>query len=490
MSDGARRRRSLQSRRAIAACLVGLCGCAAGPDFRRPPPPPVGAYLPPEESGPALEGDTEGAQRVLLGQNIPAQWWALFHSPRLDELLRRVIAANQTLVAAKATLAQAEEGIVQARAGLYPQADLLASAHRGNVVAGGPVTNLFSVGPSVSFSLDVFGASRRRVEQATALAENQRYQLAAAYLTLTGNSVTQAISLASAGLLIATVEDLIRNDERNLDLTRSAFKAGKVAKADVLTAEAQLASDRTQLPALHQQLSIARHALSVLSGQAPGASSTPDLSIEELAVPDGLPLSLPAEFVRQRPDILAAEAVLHADSAAIGVATAQMFPSITLSANVFQEALSFANLFGSSAHWGLGASAEAPLFHGGALASQRRAAIDAYEAALATYEQTVVVAFGQVADGLSALEHDAEMVSASRKAVDIAAQSLAVQRSSYAAGKTSALQLITAENTYSTARIGYVRALGQRLTDVAQLLVAVGGGWWNEDGLVSSRPAP
>ena len=194
-----------------------------------------------------------------------------------------------------------------------------------------------------------------------------------------------------------------------------------------------------------------------------------------------MPVSLPSELVHQRPDILASEALLHADSAAIGMATAQLYPSITLSASLSQEAQSLASLVRSASRaWDASAGVDAPLSRGGALRAQQRAAIDAYNAELATYQQTILLAFGQVADVLSALEHDAELVSASHRSVDIAGASLALQRSGYAAGKTSALQLIVAENTYSSARLGYVRAIGQRLSDTAQLFIALGGGWWNE----------
>jgi NodT family efflux transporter outer membrane factor (OMF) lipoprotein len=478
------------------ACLaLALEGCVVGPSWQRPAPPDVGAYLPPEPAAAPSASQPAGpprpedaAQRIALGRQIPAQWWGLFHSPRLDETLRQAIAASHSLAAARATLAQAQEGIVEARAALYPQADLGASARRGTSAARG-VANLFSLGPSVSYSLDAFGGTRRRVEQQTALAEGERYQLAAAYLTLTGNVVTTAITIAATRFQIATVEDLIKNDQKNLDLVQREFDAGKVARSEVLTAAAQLQSDRVQLPSLGQQLSVARHQLAVLAGKAPGQAPAADFDIDELTLPDDLPLSLPSELVRRRPDILAAEAQLHADSAAIGVATAQLYPSITLSASLAQESLALASLFQSASRvWSVGSSLEAPLYRGGALGAQRRAAIDAYTAQLAIYQQTILQAFGQVADVLSALEHDAESVAASRRARDIAAASLALQRSSYAAGKTTALQLIAAENTYSEARLSYVRAVGQRLTDTAQLFIAAGGGWWNDDAL--GAPAP
>ncbi|MBV8199829.1 MAG: efflux transporter outer membrane subunit [Acidobacteria bacterium] len=481
---------------ALAPLAAGLAiwagSCAVGPDFKRPAPPAIDSYLPPaaEAPGPQQselpEGPAAAAQRVELGRQIPARWWELFHCSRLDATLRQAIAASNSLAAARATLAQAREAVVVARAALYPQLDAGASVRR-EIAGTGGAANAFSLGPSAGYSIDAFGGTRRRIEQQAALAENQGYQLAAAYLTLTGNAVTTSIAIASTRLQIATVEDLIRNDQRNLSLVQRELDAGKVARSEVLTAEAQLAADRTQLPNLRQQLSVSRHALSVLAGEPPAAWSPPDFDVAEFTLPDDLPVSLPSELVRQRPDILAAEAQLHADSAAIGVATAEAYPSITLSASLLQDSMALARLLASASRsWSVGSNLDAPLYHGGALAAQRRAAVDAYNAQLAVYRQTVLQAFGQVADVLSALEHDAELMSASRRALEIAAASLALQRSSYAAGKTSALQLIVAENTYSEARLGNVRAASQRLADTAQLFIAVGGGWWNDRELASS----
>ena len=525
---GPRAARALALTLALVLPPVLLQSCVVGPSWKAPAPPDVGAYLPPEPAtpppdssqsaarsaqpaspanpgtpaaaaSPPTAGGAGGAespaiasQRIALGREIPDQWWNLFHSQRLDETLRQAIAASYSLAAARATLAQAQEAILEARAALFPQADLGASARRGTGAGGARgVSNLFSLGPTASYSIDAFGGTRRRVEQETALAAAQRYQLAAAYLTLTGNTVTEAITIASTRFQIATVEDLIKNDQKNLDLVQREFDAGKVARSEVLTAAAQLESDRIQLPTLNQQLSVARHALSVLAGRPPGQGSPPDFDIDELALPDDLPLSLPSELVRRRPDILAAEAELHADSAAIGVATAQLYPSITLSASLAQDALTLAGLFQAAGRtWSVGGSLDAPLYHGGALNAQRRAAIDAYQAQLATYQQTVLLAFGQVADTLSALQHDAESVAVSQRARDIAARSLALQRSSYAAGKTSALQLISAENTYSETRLSYVRAVGQRLADTAQLFIAAGGDWRNDGGPAAPAPHP
>lgn len=492
MSDRARSNGRGLPAALLASAALWLPACAGvGPNFERPPAPGVKGYLPPEASQKEEEvGREAAAQRIALGQSISGQWWDLFHSPRLDGAVHQAIAANGTLAAAKANLRQALQVIAESRAGFYPQLDLEAGAHRGTQ-ANGAVANVFSVGPSLSFTIDAFGEARRRVEQATALAESQRYELAAAYLAVTGNLVAQAVAIATARAQIAAVEDVIKNDQKNLDLVQRSFDAGKVAKADVLTAAAQLAADRTQLPPLYQERSVARHALAVLSGRATGGDPPPDFEILEFLLPNDLPVSLPSELVRQRPDILSAEALLHADSAAIGVATAAMFPSITLSASLTQNAATLASLFkAASTAWSTGADLDAPLFRGGALAAQRRAAIDAYQAALATYQQTVLQAFGQVADALSALQHDAEAVAVSERAMEVANASLALQRSSFAAGKTTALQLIAAENTYSNSLLGGARARGQQFSDTALLLVAVGGGWWNDKDLAGAAQIP
>lgn len=475
--------------------IVGLASCAVGPDFVRPAPPAAVGYTSSEVPPVVAPGANQAEQRLATGQTVSAQWWQLFHSERLNQVLQQAIAGNRTLETARATLAQAQQAVIQARGGFYPQVNLSAMAQRQRasssglggagsaVIASAPV-NLYSVGATVSYAPDAFGGTRRRVEQQEALAESQRYQLAAAYLTLTGNAVSQAINIASARLQVSVVEAIIADDEQNLRLVQTKFDAGKAARSDVLTAESQLANDRTQLPPLRQQLSAARHALSILAGKFPAEWSPPDFDFAEYALPEELPASLPSQLVRQRPDILAAEAQLHANSAAIGVATAQMYPDITLSGSISLESLSTATLFqGSSRIWSVVSELTAPVFHGGALEAQKQGAVEAFRASLATYQQTVLQAFGQVADTLRALGHDAELTAAQKRALDTSSESLALQRLSYEAGKSSLLQLLDAERTQQQARLGYARAQAQRFQDTAQLFVAMGGGWWNDKEL-------
>jgi NodT family efflux transporter outer membrane factor (OMF) lipoprotein len=330
----------LRSRRAIAltaSVTALLTGCAVGPDYKPPAPPPQKGYTSAGVPQPPSPGGNDTDQRFTLGKKISGDWWTLYHSERLNQVLQQAIGGNRSLVAAQATLRQAQQVVVQAAGALYPQVSLNAGANREKAslaVEGIPGTqgpfNLYSVGPSVSYVLDPFGGNRRRVEQQSALAQYQGYQMDAAYLTLTGNAVTQALNIASARAQMKAVEDIIASDEHNLQLVQTEFKAGEATRIDIESATSQLASDRTLLPPLRQQLSVARHALAVLVGKAPTDWSPPDFDLADFTLPGDLPVSLPSDLVHQRPDILSSEAQLHAASAAIGVATAQLYPNITL----------------------------------------------------------------------------------------------------------------------------------------------------------------
>ncbi|HEX4023131.1 MAG TPA: efflux transporter outer membrane subunit [Steroidobacteraceae bacterium] len=475
----------------LAAVTVLLSACAVGPDFVPPPPPAVRTYdtgAPPGD-GTGKAAAVSGGARTAVGADVPAQWWQLFRAPALDQTLRLALADNPTLEAANATLAAAREAIIVARAGFLPQLGASAGVQRSGTSLGGSAgaavpardSSLYSVGLTAGYSFDAFGgATRRLVEQQRSLAEEQRYQLAAAYLSLTGNVVSEVLTIASTRAQLSATQDLLADDQKNLDLTQREFEVGAAARTDVLTAQSQLASDQTELPSLQQQLAQARHALAILVGKAPAEWSAPDYELQRFTLPSSLPLSLPSALVRQRPDILASEAQLHADSAAVGIAVAQEYPSITLSADLTREGLGAADLFqGMDALWDVGGALTQPLFRGGALRAQTRAARDTLRAQAADYREVVLTAFGQVADDLRALEHDADRVGAYQRSLAAARESLVLQRASYAAGKTSVLQLIDAERSYSQALLGSVGASSQQLQDAVQLFVALGGGWWN-----------
>jgi NodT family efflux transporter outer membrane factor (OMF) lipoprotein len=475
----------------FAGALGMLCGCAVGPDFSRPEPPRAAGYGPSAiQLGAAGPADVQ--QHLLPGERVVGQWWELFHSRELNDTLALAIAGSPTLDSARATLAQARQAVIVAAGALYPQADAGAGATRERVSTevpsspGHAVENLFSVGPMVSFSPDIFGGVRRKVEQQGALAEVQRYELAAAYLSLTGNAVTQAIDIASAREQINAVTDIIAVDQRNLDLVRIEQEAGKAAMTDVLSAQSQLAVDRALLPPLSQQLSAAGDALTQLVGRTPAEWTPPAFDLSALSLPTELPVSLPSILVHERPDILAGEAQLHAASAAIGVATAQLYPNVTLTASWTQAAASTGTLFqNSNSLWGVGAALTAPLFHGGALTAQRREAVDAFAAQLAVYRQTVLQAFGQVADILQALDHDAAALDAQRQALDTAQESLGLSQESYKEGQSSFIQVLQAQRLFAQARLGYAQARSQRYLDTAQLFEAMGGAWqdWKDPAM-------
>ncbi len=468
--------------RFISASLLFLVisSCAVGPDFEHPAPPQVDSYTSVAMPAALTPGGGEPSQAFVMGQTLSAQWWEVYNSQRLNQVIIEALAGNPTLESAKATLAQAQQLLIAARGGFYPQVDIGASAQRQHA-GDAPITNLYSLGGTVSYVPDVFGGTRRGVEQQEALADNQRYQLAAAYLALTGNAVTQSLNIAAIRLQISAVQDILADDEKNLQLVQLKFEGGKASHLDVLTAESQLSNDKTLLPSLKQQLSEARHALTILTGKFPGQWNAPDFDLAEFSLPAQLPVTLPSELAHKRPDILAAEARLHAASAAIGVATSRLYPTITLSGSWIAESSSTTTLFQSSNQFrNLLANLTFPIFHGGALRAQKQAAIDAYQSSLALYQQTVLTAFGQVADVLRALEHDSELVEAQNHALENSSRSLELHRLSYQAGKSDLLQFLDAERAYQQARLGYARAQAQRFQDTAQLFVAMGGGWWDE----------
>lgn len=471
---------------------AALSACTVGPNFSEPATPATSRYVPAGEVTPSNDaGPNAPRQTTVVGAKIAADWWTLFHSAQLDEVVKAAIAGNHTLEAAQAHLASAREAVIAANGGLYPQIDFSAAAAREKVNTSSlglkpgafhlPANfNLYSVGPTASYDLDVFGGTRRLIEEESALADVKSYQLDAAYLSLTGNTVLQAVQIASLRAQLKAVDDIVGIDRANLDLVRKSHDAGVAPEADVVSAENQMATDETLRPPVEQQLSQAQHGLAILIGRAPGDWLPPEFDLAGLTLPEDVPVSLPSTLVHQRPDILAAEAQLHAASAAVGVASANLYPNIRLSASASLAALTPSAVFDkSSLIWSVAAGLTAPIFHGGTLEAEKRAAVDDLRGALADYEQTVLVSFGQVADLLQALAHDAELLQTQQRALESASSAVRLQRLGYSGGGTGVLPVLDAERQYQKARLGYVQAEAQRYQDTAQLFVAMGGGWWN-----------
>jgi len=460
----------------ILLCLAAvLAGCKVGPDFKRPEPPATDRYTSKESSNPD--------QQIALGATLDRQWWHLFESEAIDNVVKRALEGNRTLVAANATLAQANE-LANAQAGsLYPQVNMSAGLGRQKYGAQFfgtfqklPPFTYYALGPTVSYALDYTGGTARSVEQQFAEAEYQKQQLNAAYLMVTGNAVIHCLRIALLQGEIATVEAILEEDRQNRKLVQVAFEAGSVSRTDVVSAESQLAGDTTLLSPLRQQLSEARHALAIIMGQFPGNEAPTEIDLSQVTLPRNLPVSLPSELVHHRPDILASEAQLHAATAAVGVATSNLYPHIVLSGSLTMQSTILRRLFEgeNNAYNGIG-SLTAPLFDGGTLRAQKRAAIDAMQATAANYQQTVLTAFGQVADSLEALDHDAEQLDAQAHAQSAARENVDLTRRSYNEGNVGVLQVLDAERLYQNARLGYVRAQAQRYMDTVQLFLALGG---------------
>ena len=456
-----------------------------GPDFTRPSSPDTVSY----DGESAADQVIDPAQTLKSGGDIPAQWWALFHSPALSQLVAQSVARNPDLDAADAALraAQANEnaGITE----LFPTIGGSLGAQReksSGATAGGlfpgTIFNLYNATASVSYGFDLWGGTRRGIEELAAQTDQAEFEKRAAYVTLTGNVVTAAITEAGLRDQIAATETIVADQEKILALFRTRLAAGAIARTAVLQQETSLANAQAQLPMLRHQLAVTRHLLSVLGGQLPSQAPDAEFHLSDLTLPAEVPVSLPSRLVEQRPDIRAAEADLHAASAAIGVAEAARLPQITLTADIGSMANKIGNLFTpGSGIWAFGGSVSQSLFDAGALGFRTDAARANYDAAAARYRKTVLAAFQNVADTLHALQSDADMVKARQTAASAANEGLRLAQVQFKSGAIASIDLLQAEQSKQQAAIALIQAQTQRHADTAALLVALGGGWWNAD---------
>jgi NodT family efflux transporter outer membrane factor (OMF) lipoprotein len=453
-------------------------GCTTGTRYVRPPDPTQTQYLP---SASLTDAPVAAAPHVTMGNGPPPQWWTLLGSTDIDGLVMRALQNNQSLAAAKAHLAAAQEHLRAARGAWYPQVDAAGAVQRtrfGATVLGPlakdfPPFSAYTAGAEVSYDLDLFGGTKSRVEQAGAITQYRLAQLEAAALTVSGNVAILALQIGSLRAQIGVAQQIVADDEHTLGLIRAAREAGAVSAIDVLSSQSQLDHDRTLLPPLQQSLSAARDTLAVLVGVTPADGTSSDVELDSIKLANDLPLAIPSELVRLRPDIGAAEAQLHTAGAAVGVATANLYPKFTLTAGLGGEGL----LGGgpSETAWNILGGLTAPIFHGGALKAEQRAARDEYQAAFAAYQQTVLNSFGQVAAALQALGNDADFLSAQQRALDSAGASMALTHQAYSAGNAGYLQVLDAERLHQQAQLGRVQAAGQRYIDVVKLIMAAGG---------------
>jgi NodT family efflux transporter outer membrane factor (OMF) lipoprotein len=481
---------------AVFVTLMVMTGCAAGPDFRRPTIPAVDSYTPQPLPGQTVSVEVKGgeAQRFVQDMDIPGQWWTLFHSKPLNDLIKQALKANPDLEAAQAALRGAWENVYAQQGAFFPsvEASFTPTRQKTAGVLTSPLANnnytysLHTAQVTVAYMPDVFGGTRRQVESLKAQAESQRFQLEAAYLTLTSNVVAAAVEESALRGQIAATARIIEIQSKSLDLLRQQYTLGQVATLDVAAQEAALAQTQAMLPPLEKQLAQQRDLLARLAGRFPSKAPAEKFELALLELPQELPVSLPSKLVEQRPDVRSAEEQLHAASAEIGVAIANRLPNITLSANVGSSATAINQLFTpGTGFWALAANLVQPIFQGGTLLHRQRAAEAAYDQAAAQYRSTVLTAFQNVADTLHAIQCDADALKAAVAAEKAAAKSLGIARHQLELGDISYLSLLNAEQTYQQAVINLVQALANRYADTAALFQALGGGWWNRSDVAT-----
>ena len=480
--------------------LLLLSACAVGPDFKVPLPPEGAGYTP--EARPAAttaDGGPGGAsQRFEMGRDIPGEWWRIFHSKELDGLIDQALQANPSLQAAQASLWQAKENLYAQRGKLFPTLNANGSAERQQFSpaefggTGAPfIFNLFQATVNVSYAPDVWGGQRRQVEAQAALADYQRFELEATYLTLTSNVVTAVIAEASLRGQIAATRDIIKTESDQLNVVQQQFNVGAATRTDVLTQQSEVATTEATLPPLQKQLEQQRHVLLALVGRFPNARVRDHLMLASLRLPAHLPLSLPSQLVEQRPDVRASEAQLHQASAQIGVAIANRLPQFTLTGDYGAAGSQVATLFSpSTIIWSAVASGTQSLFDGFTLLHQERAAKAAYEMAEAQYRNTVLGAFQNVADALRALQLDAATLRAQYAALRAASATLDLARGQYRLGAIAYVTLLNSERSYAQARLAVVQAQAARFSDTAALYQALGGGWWNRIDVETNPLSP
>ncbi len=353
-------------------------------------------------------------------------------------------------------------------------------ASYGQPAAGANTFTLFNASVNVTYTLDIFGGNRRELEALRAQMDYQRFELEAAHLALTSNIVTSAVMEASLRAQVEATLEIVEMLRKQLGLVSARFELGGASRPDVLEQRTLLAQTLATLPPLEKELARTRHQLAVYAGSFPGEGGLPEFRLEALELPVEVPVSVPSALVRQRPDIRASEELVHAACAQVGVATANLYPKITLTGNIGSNAVRIEDLFSpGSAIWSLGAGLLQPLVHGGELTARRRAALAANDQALAQYRETVLNAFREVADTLRAIELDAQTLRAQVDAESSARETLSSVESQYRLGAVNYLSLLVAQRQYQVARINLVRAQAVRFADTAALFHALGGGWWN-----------
>jgi NodT family efflux transporter outer membrane factor (OMF) lipoprotein len=480
----------------FASALAGLSACAVGPNFKRPAPPTATGYGAAPAQGQTTTAEAAGgdAQQFVAGMDIPSQWWSLFQSPKLDHLVEQALRANPDVGAAQAALRQAHELYSAQRTSFFPSIQgnfngvraknaLGTIANPTSLPQANPYYTLYTAQLTLSYAPDVFGATRRQVEIAKAQFDSSRFQLEAVYLTLSSNVVVTAVQEASMRGQIAATLRLLELQHQLTDLVQRQRVLGTASDLDVLAQQSAEAQTAQTLPPLQKQLGQTRDALTALLGRLPSEEPEETFRLDELTLPKDLPVTLPSKLIEQRPDVRQAEENLHAASAAVGVALANMLPQFMIDANIGSSALKLGQLFTPyTGFWDVGASLTQTLFDAGSLLHKRRAADAALDEAAAQYRAAVILACQNVADALRALQADADALKASAEADRTAKMAFDLAQRQRTLGTISVLAVLNAEQAYVQAELTLVQAQANRYSDTAGLFQSLGGGWWNRMG--------
>jgi len=426
-----------------------------------------------------------GEQQFVEGVPIHASWWQAFGSLKLDALIEEALRVSPTLDAAEATVEQARHLYdARARTDRYPQAGLELSGERKAIngaamgqPAGDKTFNLFGATATIEYDFDLFGGNRRALEALAAQIGYQQFQLEGARLTLVVNVIGVAIKQARLNAQIDASEQILKAQEEQLELTRRRLELGTASKVDVLVFQTQTDQIRAGIFVLRDERDQTSHLLAMLVGQSSSTTNIASFALSDFRLPSELPLQIPSEWARQRPDIRASEALLQAASAEVGVAVANLYPQITLHAQMGSQALSLDSLFGAgSLIWGLGGQLAQPLFNRG-LRAEARAAEARYDAAAAYYRETILQALRDVADNMRALEHHAHAMEARAAAASSARESLELLLHRYHMGAANYLDVLTAQQQQQSTLMDLFDSQAQRLTDTLYFYSAMGGGW-------------
>ncbi|WP_245315333.1 efflux transporter outer membrane subunit [Bradyrhizobium neotropicale] len=474
---------------ATGGASLWLASCAVGPNFTPPPAPDVSRYTPEPTASPRTDADGPRVprQRFVDGADIPTRWWAAFRSTPLNELIRLSVQHNPSLQSAEASIRIAQYNALAQRGLFFPQIGANYTPSQQQISGasssgpGGQSPSVFSLHTAqlnVSFVPDIWGQNIRAVESLDAISEQQVFQLEAAYLTLIANVVTAAIQEASLRGQIAAIQRVVKIERGILEIVKNQFNAGSASQVDVLAQEAALAQSEQLLPPLQKQLAVQRDLLTALAGQFSADEILQKFTLDGLALPANLPVSLPSKVISKRPDVRAAEALLHSTNALVGVSVAARLPNVTITGNAGATGFNLAELFTpGTSFYVIAASMTQPVFDGLTLYHKQKAAEAAVDQADALYRQAVITAMQNVADALRSLQADARALQAAVKAELAAKASLDIIQKQLVLGQVNQVVVLNAQQVYLNAAVVRVQAQATRLSDTAALFMALGGGW-------------